>query len=151
MKRPYTQRATDTLILNLEVSKLRIKVSAIINGIHLFFIVLSVIYIMLRIVIFVLVEYFDFVIYSRTLEANLWDQAWTWDIIVGFIFFLASSLYFNNRILPFLVLYKAVEETRETFSATKDMETIILFNEDDYEISDDGKIISYGKFKIPIE
>lgn len=199
------------MLFNLEVSKLKIKVSTIINGIHLFFIILSVIYIMLRIAMFVLVQKFDFVIISRTLEANLWDQAWTWDIIVGFIFFLASSLYFNNRILPFIVflttlfscsiwiimmmgsntlipiessslkgnyaiykysnpaanngttlvatiykehyplLYKAVEETWEDYSREIDKETVTLFKEDVYEISDDGKNISYGKFKIPIE
>ena len=91
------------MLFNFGVGKLKVKVSAIKNGIHLFFIVLSVIYIMLRIVMFVLVKNFDFVIFSRTLDGNLWDQAWTWDIIVGFIFFLASSLYFNNRIVPFIV------------------------------------------------
>ena len=187
------------------------KTSIIIKKISLVFVVLSFLYVALRIAMFVLVKKFDFVIYSRTLETNLWDQAWTWDIIIGFTFFLASSLYFENKILPFIVLlvamfscwiwflmmlgsktlipiedtslesnyainnfsypaltgetvlvatiykehypllYKAVEEARETFIESSDMETIRLFRDEEYIISDDGKTLSYGKFKVPLE
>lgn len=189
------------------------KTSTIIEKISLVFVVLSFLYVALRIVMFVLVKKFDFVIYSRTLETNLWDQAWTWDIIMGFTFFLASSLYFNNKILPFIVLlismfscmiwilmmlgsktlipiedtslkenyaiyqylypghqdelilvatvykesypllYKTIDETRRSVSETndKDKETIALFKEVDYKISDDGKTLSYGKFKVSLE
>ena len=187
------------------------KTSIIIKKVSLVFVVLSFLYVALRIVMFVLVKKFDFVIYSRTLETNLWDQAWTWDIIMGFTFFLASSLYFENKILPFIVLliamfsclawfvmmltsktlipiedasldenyainkfsypahtgetilvatiykehypllYKAVEEARETFIDSSDMETIRLFRDGEYNVSDDGKTLSYGKFMIPIE
>lgn len=46
---------------------------------------------------------FDFVTFSRTLESNLWDLAWSTDIIMGFLCFFASTLYFKNRILSFSI------------------------------------------------
>ncbi|MFJ8462093.1 hypothetical protein ACIQ57_23730 [Lysinibacillus xylanilyticus] len=69
----------------------------------LFFLTLSLLYMILRITMFVLTNTFDFVIYSKTLESNLWDLAWSTDIIMGFICFFASSLYFKNRILSFSI------------------------------------------------
>lgn len=190
---------------------MKIKVAAIINGIHLFFIVLSMIYILLRIIMIILVIKLDFVLYSRALEANLWTLGWTWDIIIGFVFILASSFYFQNKILPFILflttlvscsiwwlmilvsqpltliedtslkgnyvihkysypssndettlvatvykesyplLYKETDKVRGVYFDEKDIETITLFNENHYAISDDGKIMFYGAFKVPMD
>ena len=49
------------------------------------------------------------------------------------------------------LLYKAVEEARETFIESADMETIRLFRDGEYNVSDDGKTLSYGKFKVTLE
>lgn len=97
-------------MFGLREGKLKIKASPLMNIastlkdiICLFFLTLSLLYLMLRITMFVLTKTFDFVIFSRTLESNLWDIAWSTDIIMGFICFFASTLFFKNRILSFSI------------------------------------------------
>ena len=64
-------------------------------------------------------------------------------------FILVATVYKES----YPLLYKAIDETRKSVSKTadKDKETIALFREVDYEISDDGKTLSYGKFKVSLE
>lgn len=202
----------------MEEGKLTIKASTLMkitstskDIICLFSLTISFIYLMLRITMIVLTKKFDFVIFSRTLESNLWDLAWSTDIIMGIICFFAITLYFKNKVLSisiFLVtmfsisiwlfmmlgsktiipisdpslngnyaihqylyptykdtltlkvtvykesyplLYKAINTTTESVSSRDDKETITLFNKAAYQISDDGKTLSYGKMSISLE
>lgn len=64
---------------------------------------LFVAYFILRIVMIIVVQTFDFVIYSRKLQLNLWDIAWTTDLFMGIIGSLSAAILFKNK-LPSLIL-----------------------------------------------
>jgi len=63
----------------------------------------SALYLIIRLTMVVLTQAFDLVIYSRTFGINLWNLAWTTDIIVAFFCHIASFLYFRRKAFSFLI------------------------------------------------
>ena len=66
------------------------------NYIYMILIVLSAIYLVLRVVSIVLVKGFDFIIFSRTYEINLLNLAPSMDIVMSAICFTIAFIYFNG-------------------------------------------------------
>lgn len=70
--------------------------------------IIFAIYLIIRIIMIVLTQGFDFSIYSRTLELNLWDIAWTTDLFMGIIGTLSASIFFKNKIPAFIIFLLTV-------------------------------------------
>lgn len=57
-----------------------------------------------KVTMIILTQIVDLTIYSRTFGINLWDLAWSTDILVGLVCHIASFLYFRRKVFSFLVL-----------------------------------------------
>ena len=66
------------------------------NYIYMILMVLSAIYLVLRVVSIVLVKGFDFIIFSRTYEINLLNLAPSMDIVMSAICYTIAFMYFNG-------------------------------------------------------
>ena len=66
------------------------------NYIYMVLMILSAIYLVLRVVSIVLVKGFDFMIFSRTYEINLLNLAPSMDILMSAICFTVAFIYFNG-------------------------------------------------------
>lgn len=66
------------------------------NYIYMILMILSAIYLVLRVVSIVLVKGFDFIIFSRTYEINLLNLAPSMDIVMSAICFTIAFIYFNG-------------------------------------------------------
>lgn len=194
------------------VRQLRLKTSTFRDKVCLILLIISALYLIIRLTMVVLTQQFNFVIYSRTFELNLWDVAWATDIFIGYIGTISSFFFFKNKIpsiVIFLVtillcyfwivmmlttknlipvehpsvkenyaferqlttteyrdirqlrvivykeelplLYKTSRTTTERVSEKHEIETITLFNKASYEVSEDGKTISFGSMKVPLK
>lgn len=52
----------------------------------------------------ILTQGLGFSIYSRTLELNLWDVAWTTDVFMGIIGTISTFIFFHHKI-PSLIIF----------------------------------------------
>ena len=62
---------------------------------------------------------------------------------------ISLSIFVYKKEFPFM--YKNVGRKIEVFSKVTDEETINLYKDNAYEVSEDGKFLTYGKFVIPLE
>ncbi|MBS4210838.1 hypothetical protein [Bacillus sp. FJAT-50079] len=83
---------------------MKIRASIIIDRICQFFLMISAIYLVLRIAMIVLTFGFDFSLFFRNPDLNLWAVAWISDVVIGFVALFSSILYLKNRILSFVLM-----------------------------------------------
>lgn len=65
---------------------------------------ISAVYYTGRVIMFILSVGFDFVLFSKKLQMNLWAAAWIFDVCIGFIALFTVMLYLKNRILSFVLM-----------------------------------------------
>ncbi len=82
---------------------MRLKTSTFRDKVCLILLIVSALYIIIRLTMVILTQAFELVIYSRTFGINLWNLAWTTDIIVAFFCHIASFLYFRRKAFSFLI------------------------------------------------
>ena len=66
--------------------------------------IMAAVYYIARIAMFILSIGFDFILYSKKLQLNLWAVAWIFDVCIGFITLFTCMLYLKKRFLSFIMM-----------------------------------------------
>lgn len=178
------------------------------RGISLGVIILTVVYIIVRVIMSVMSSRYGYVFYKD--GVNLKGLFHNLDLVVAFISLIAVTMYFKNKVIMFVLMvlivltiplhflmrmgiedlntldsdrldgnylvellqmpvsrddislsikvykekypmmYKKVGREIEEYSKSTDSETIDLYKDNAYEVSEDGSYIQYGKFKVKL-
>lgn len=116
--------------------------------------VISAIYLLLRITMIVLTVRFDFSLFFRNPDLNLWAAAWILDVVVGFIAMFSSILYFKNRILSFVLMLTTVFSLVIFIFAVAFTERLTSIEDpilkENYAISQDRNVVGSGRYILSV-